>query len=220
MRPKSGSVREQRLPSETGVRGPRRESARAAGLSVLGFAIPLFFVALIVAAIAVAVVFTRNPCYGDCVDGQTYTPPQAEPAPTYPPANAATRLRDAQHLLTGVILPPGSVTATPPPELRSKPAGLFGGPPATDVGGRVWRVPLPASKARVFFNLHPPRGTSPDGSNPTAEGSGDTALTGLYYGYYNWLHDPSGLTTLEVVVVLDPAGPATTLVRVDAQADS
>jgi hypothetical protein len=215
MRPKSGNVREQ-PPTETGPRWPRRESVRAAGISSLGFTIPLILVALIVAAIAAAVALTRNPCY--CVDESKYTFYPAPTYPTYPPASAATRLRDARHLLTGVILPPGSVAVTPPPELRPVPATLEGSAPATDAGGRVWRVPLTTSQARAFFNVHPPRGTRPDASNPAAEGSGATALVGLYYS--GGPPPGSGLTSLELVVVLDPVGPATTLVRVDAQADS
>jgi hypothetical protein len=218
MRPKSGNVREQ-PPSETGISSPRWESARTVVLSGVGFAIVFLLGALIVAAIATTVALTRNPCYGDCVSKPPPYPTQpapTQPAPTYPPANAATRLRDARAVLTGVILPPGSVAVTPPPELRPIPARLDGSAPATDAGGRVWRVPLPVSQARAFFNTHPPRGTTPeDASNPAAEGSGDAGLTGLYYNA-----TPPGLTSLEVVVVLDPATPTTTLVRVDAQADS
>lgn len=206
----------ERPPAQTDARWPRWQSLREVGLSALGIALLPLFLVPVAALVAIIVFYSPHYTCSGC-GGPGILSPATDPA--FTPASAATRLRDALHLLTGVILPPGSVAVTTPPELRSKPAGLFGAPPATDVGGRVWRVPLAASQARVFFNDHPPGGISPEGSNPTAEGSGDTALTGLYYGYYD-SPGPSGLTSLDVVVVLDPVGPAATVVRVDAQADS
>jgi hypothetical protein len=151
---------------------------------------------------------TRPACAGDCPLPVIDVTPQAYAKFASP----AVGMRFARGLFAGVTLPPGARPVTAPPELRIPPG--WGTAPNSDVG-RVWRVPLPATDVARFFARNPPRGTvtlRPGGGDDAAVGA--ITVSALYYDATSV---PAALTAGQVVIVIDPAGPGQTFIRVDAQ---
>ena len=129
-------------------------------------------------------------------------------------APPATGLRFARSLLAGLSAPPGAKPSAPPAELRLPPG--WGIAPNSDAA-RVWRVSLPALQVGRFFAEHPPRGTRParSGAGP----GGTLSAVTVSALYFEATSVPAALTGAQVTVVLDPTGPKTTFVRVDAQVE-
>ena len=185
-----------------------RRAIIAARHSALGTAGSLAGAAVIAAAVLVAGT-TRPACAGDCPLPAIAVTPQAYAKFASPAAG----MRFARGLFAGIALPPGARPAAAPPELRIPPG--WGTAPTSDVG-RVWRVPLPATDVARFFASHPPRGTA-----IFRPGAGDIAPASTVTVsalYYNATSVPAALTAGQVVIVVDPAGPGQTFIRIDAQA--
>jgi hypothetical protein len=175
--------------------------------SALGTAALLAAAAVLAACVMVAGT-TRPACAGGCPAPVFRATPQAYAKFASP----ATGLRFARGLFAGVSLPPGARPVTAPPELRIPPG--WGLSPTSDVG-QVWEVPMPAVQVGWFFARHPPRGTT-----MTSSGSGSATVSAVTVSalYYQARSVPAVLTEGQVVIVVDPAGPGRTFIRVDAQA--
>jgi hypothetical protein len=180
-----------------------RQVFSAARRSTAGTVALLAGVAVVCAGVLVAGT-TRPACAGDCALPAFDVTPQAYSKF----ASQATGMRFARGLFAGVALPAGARPVAAPPELRIPPG--WGIAPTSDVG-RVWRVPLPATDVARFFARHPPRGTA-----ISTPGAGVSAIT-VSALYYNATAVPAALTSGQVVIVVDPAGPGRTFVRIDAQ---
>jgi hypothetical protein len=204
----SGRVREHGTSEPPRLLRPDRERFRVGLLSVAGFAVFAgIFVVIGGALIGLATLAHPHGC-GNCSTGPVTS---VTPSPRAP-ASPATGLAFAHSLLADVILPPGARAVTPPPALREPPADEWVATPMVEAD-RVWQVPLPATEVITFFRDHQPRGTTVGGY--LLSKFGGATVTALYYPV---AAVPQSLAREQVVVVVDPVGPRTSVVRVDAQA--
>jgi hypothetical protein len=208
----SGRVRERGTSEPPRLLRPDRERVRVGLLSVAGFAV-FAGIFVVIGGILIGLARLRNPyCDPNCGPGGPAIPVTSVTSSPRAPASPATGLAFAHSLLADVTLPPGAQAVTPPPALQEAPQSEWVATPMVDAD-RVWQVPLPAAEVITFFRDHQPRGTT--GGGYLLSKFGGVTVTALYYPV---AAVPQPLAREQVVVVVDPVGPRTSVVRVDAQA--
>jgi hypothetical protein len=210
----SGRVRERGTSASPRVRRPDRDRVRAWLLSGAGFVI-FGGVFAVIGGILYGVAHLGGPdCRtSTCYPGGLSGPVTNVTTSTRTPASPATGLAFARQLLADVTLPPGAGIVPPPLALQVPPDTLWNSTSVVDAD-RVWMVQLPATEVITFFNGHIPSGTTVGGY--MLSNFGGATITRLYYPVASV---PGPLAREQVVVVIDPFGPKTSIVRVDAQAE-
>jgi hypothetical protein len=200
---------------------PRWEPVQRLGYSALGVAITAVAILAVVYGVVLGHLLAGPGYCSNCLGMPLGT--TAPPAPAGP----AARLGFAREMLAGVALPPGSRPVSLS-ALRGQPPDRWGQVPATDMG-RAWQVPRPAAEVMDFFTGyvtqdgsqfvagHYPRGTLPYGPNQgVPQRLGGVPVTTLYF-YSSDL--AAGVSDAMIAISVRATGPASTVIRVDAQVD-